>query len=438
MSALQQQLDELRRTLLGAVARGEPLVVVKAPPGSGKSYLVREVAAYLRQRGSRVAIAAQTNSQTDDLVSKLAREFPGFEIVRFHGSGTDPCDLGRNVRWVLKPGDLPSGPCIVVGTSAKWGTINLVEGFDHLLIDEAWQLAWADFMLLAQVAPRFVMVGDPGQIDPVVTIDVSRWATASTPPQAPAPDLILGARATLPVLELALPGSRRLPPDSVELVNGFYDFPFAAWARQEERTFTPGPADDGAADLAIDRLRGGSIAALTLPTPAGGPPLEEDAELAETAAAVVVRMLERGAGIRLDDRRFKLRAEHIGMCATHRVMNARMMDALPPALARDVMVDTPERWQGLERPVMIFVHPISGVTQPSSFDLETGRLCVMASRHQVGAIIVTRDHVATTLDELAPAADQPVGQPDRAGNGLERNRDFWARLGELDRIVASP
>src|SRR4051812_46600667 len=121
MSELQEALDALRRRLLTAVAQREPLIVVKAPPGSGKSYLVREVAAFLRDRRARVAIAAQTNSQTNDLVAKLATEFPQFDVVRFQGSGTDPVDLGPNVRWVRSKDQLPQGPCIVVGTTAKWG-----------------------------------------------------------------------------------------------------------------------------------------------------------------------------------------------------------------------------------------------------------------------------------------------------------------------------
>ena len=49
--------------------------------------------------------------------------------------------------------------------------------------------------------------------------------------------------------------------------------------------------------------------------------------------------------------------------------------------------------------------------------------------------MVSRDHVATTLQELAPAADQAVGLPDRSGSGLERNRDFWALLAERGRIA---
>jgi hypothetical protein len=413
------------------------LVIVKAPPGSGKSYLIRETAAYLWSRKRRVAIAAQTNSQTDDLSKKLGEEFGGVQVVRFHGSGTEPKELGANVVWAEKPDELPSGPCIVVGTTAKWGLVSLHEPFDFLLVDEAWQMAWADFMLLGQVAPRFVMVGDPGQIDPVVTIDVSRWATARVPPQAPAPDLLLGARATLPLLQLELPASRRLPADSVEIVNGFYDFPFESWAGPKDRRYKPAPAaDDDGLDRVIDRLRVGSIAVLTLPTPPAGPPLEQDVEVAETAARLAARMLNRGAELEIDGRRFPLGTEHIGMSATHRIMNARMEDALGPSVGRDVMVDTPERWQGLERPVMVVVHPISGETRPSGFDLETGRLCVMASRHQVGVVVVTRDHVAQTLEEMAPLPDQAVGLPDRTGSGLERHRDFWASLLERQQVVS--
>ena len=63
-----------------------------------------------------------------------------------------------------------------------------------------------------------------------------------------------------------------------------------------------------------------------------------------------------------------------------------------------IQVTTPERWQGLQRAVMIAVHPLSGVQTPSAFDLETGRLCVMASRHKAACIFITRDHVGDTLN----------------------------------------
>ncbi len=57
-----------------------------------------------------------------------------------------------------------------------------LDPFELLFVDEAWQMAWCDFMLLQQVASKFVLIGDPGQIPPVVTIPTQRWETS---PRAP-------------------------------------------------------------------------------------------------------------------------------------------------------------------------------------------------------------------------------------------------------------
>ena len=39
----------------------------------------------------------------------------------------------------------------------------------------------------------------------------------------------------------------------------------------------------------------------------------------------------------------------------------------------------------------------------------------MASRHQVGLIVITRDHVGASLEEFIPQAAQAPGQPDVSG-----------------------
>jgi hypothetical protein len=116
-------------------------------------------------------------------------------------------------------------------------------------------------------------------------------------------------------------------------------------------------------------------------------------------------------------------------------MNARISEALGP-LARRVRVDTPERWQGLERPPMVIAHPLSGVPQPSPFERNTGLLCVMASRHSVALVIVSRDHVGGTLERYLPVASQPVGQQDEAGRGRAQNLAVWTALVQDDRMVA--
>ncbi len=318
----------------------------------------------------------------------------------------------------------------------RWqGWRSLTSPFDVLFVEEAWQLGWGDFILLGQVSERFVLIGDPGQIPPVVSTDVSRWATAPRPPHAPAPQVILDDE-TIECLHLSLPSTRRLPHDTVELIRSFYGFSFDALARAGERFVEAGGRSRDAADKALDLLRTGSTVAYTVPTPEGGPPLDYDDELAEIAASLVERLLRREATCVLDGTRGTLQPSDIGISATHRIMNGAIEKRLRGKL-RDVVVDTPERWQGLERKVFVVVHPLSGVVRPSAFDLETGRLCVMASRHKAGLVVVSRDHVGETLDEFLPRGEHALGQRDVAGRGHARNLEFWNALARGDRIVTA-
>ncbi|MGH8542890.1 MAG: hypothetical protein ACREX3_04475, partial [Gammaproteobacteria bacterium] len=385
-----------------------------------------------------VAVGTQTNSQADDVCRRLARSYPEIRVHRFASKASTERDLGPSVRWVRETNRLPSGRCVVVGTVAKWGLTSAITPFHCLMIDEAWQMSWSDFMLCGAVSERFVLIGDPGQIPPVVPVPVHRWETSPRAPHQPAPELILDDTG-LVRRSLALPACWRLPFDSVDLVRPFYDFPFGAWARAGERYVgVPSPRHrDHPSDRALDLLSDGSVAALVLPTPPEGAPLELDLEVARAAAGVAARLIERRA-VALDDdngRAAPLRADDIGLVATHRVVNHAIQQALPSELRGQAVVDTPERWQGLERKVMILVHPLSGVTSPSAFDLETGRLCVMTSRHRSGMIVVSRDHVRQTLETHIPFAEQAVGRPDVAGRGHEANLRFWERVERGGRVV---
>lgn len=430
---IEEYVAEQTRALLKYVREEGRLAVVKAPPGSGKTYLLMEAVRIASKERQRVAIATQTRSQADDICRRLMHDF-GITPIRFAAFSSARVKTPYPV--VTDKHDLPDGrPCVVVATSAKWGMISLANAFDVLFVDEAWQLAWADFMLLGQVAGRFVLIGDPGQIPPVVTIDTGRWETSPRAPHYPAPEHIL-RQPPRDLLKLDLPATRRLPADTVDYIGPFYDFPFKALAQPGERMIRlRGPSRDGI-DAALDRLALGSVVALTLPTPPEGPPLEDDAEIADLAAKVAERLLSRGAEVVLGDESGPLEAVQVGLCATHRVMNAAMQQHLPARLRKHVTVDTPERWQGLERNAMVIAHPLSGVTDPSDFDLETGRLCVMASRHKAGLVIVARDHIRQTLDSHLPVAEQPVGRPDVAGRGHYQNALFWSRLVTQDRVVA--
>ena len=418
------------------------LAIVKAPPGSGKTFLLVEEAAWLAGQGARVAVAAQTRSQADDICRRLAERHPTIQVCRWAGSADRGRPLGPSVSWAWKPQQVRPEALVVVATSAKWGVAGAMPGgengrpgrFDVLFIEEAWQLTWADFMLMARASARFVLIGDPGQVSPVVDVDARRWETGPRAPQRAAPEVLLEEGQADPI---ELPRTRRLPHDSALLVREFYDFPFGSEAGPgERRTFHRGAARD-VMGRALGMLSEGTVVAMTLPTPSGGPPLTHDLEAAALAVEAAVRLASGATECEIGGERRTLEPEDVGLVATHRVMNSAMHRLLPAGLRGRVRIDTPERWQGLECKTLVMVHPLSGVVRPSAFDLETGRLCVMASRHRAGLLVVTRDHLRTTLESYLPVADQAPGRPDGTGRGHARNLAFWNALERDGRVVPS-
>jgi hypothetical protein len=424
----------VRDAVLDHVAKPTGVAVVKAPPGSGKTLLLCELVARLK-KSARVAVATQTNTQANDLCVRLANE--GHSPYRFVASGASVAGLPSTVTVISKGTELPPGRSVVVATTKKWGAIGAVQPFDVLLVDEAWQMPWATFMPLSRVAGRFVLIGDPGQIPPTVTVETSRWETSPFAPHRPAPEVVFGIPGVAP-FQAALPASRRLPYDTVQLLQPFYDFSFGAWARPEDRGITIDRRGRGKLDAALDLLCCGSMMALTLPTADFIP--EVDDELVGLTVDAVARLLGRGTQVRIADQSDgpvrRVSAPHIGISSSHRSTNEALSRRLAANGLADVRVDTPERWQGLQCDVMFVVHPLSGVLSPSAFDLETGRLCVMASRHRGGLVIVSRDHVGATLEETLPVADQAVGREDTSGRGLEQHLRLWGALNRTGRIVA--
>ena len=428
---IDQQYSDLRASLTEYLLDGGRIAVVKAPPGSGKTHNLIEVLAVLVKAGKRIAVAAQTNSQADDICERFANAHPAILVDRFTSKDYRlPGDFPGSIGHVTAAKDLHDEPGVVVGTTAKWSLTDLPGApFDLLAVDEGWQMAWADFMQCAKISGRFLLIGDPGQIPPVVTIDVRRWETSPRAPHEATPNIVLADPTITDRFEGSLPACRRLPHESVAYVKPFYDFDFSAYVE-------PGASGvDLPTGHFLDVLSDGRPVLATLPTPVGGPPVEVDHELAAAIASLVEDLLAAAPTLRIDGHLAPLQPNHIGVTSSHRVMNSAIASALG-ARAQHVRVDTPERWQGLQKPMMIAVHPMSGVVSPSPFDLETGRLCVMASRHQAGLIIVSRDHVGETLANYVPAAEQAPGRPDRVGRGHDAHLKFWGSLVADERVRA--
>ena len=129
--------------------------------------------------------------------------------------------------------------------------------------------------------------------------------------------------------------------------------------------------------------------------------------------------------------------KEIGIVSTHRAMNTRLHYRLPKPLQHVVRVDTPERWQGLERKMMIAVHPLSGVTDPTACRARDRPALRYGQPPPVWAPEpATRDDVADTLRTHIVSVDQAVGRADVAGIGHHRHGEFWGRLQDDNRVVA--
>jgi len=269
-------------------------------------------------------------------------------------------------------------------------------------------------------------VGDPGQIDPIVRVPVERWAGSPTGPHVPCPDAFLARHPGTRVVPL--PVSRRLPFDSAEIVQrAFYpDLPFTSEAAMGTRALRVERLAGEQLDRVIGAIaNGASLAQLELPA-AVRP--NEDPELAAAIADVIRRLLDLRATVVDGHTERPLEPGLIGVVCSHHVQVADVVRRLGGALAA-VRVDTADRFQGLERHVMLVHHPLSGRTDVDMFHADRGRLCVMLSRHRTACLILARSGIADRLQGSTIRSDRVLGN-DR--NSAYAGRKAHSRLlGEL-------
>ncbi|MFC8368532.1 MULTISPECIES: AAA family ATPase [unclassified Streptomyces] len=436
-AAAGRATDAILRDTLRGTARG---VVVDSPPGAGKSTLVVRAALELAEAGRPLMVVAQTNAQVDDLVLRLAEKNPDLPVGRLHSSDTDPYDKAldalENVRKSAKAADL-AGLDVVISTAAKWAHVKGVEPWEHAIVDEAYQMRSDALLAVAGLFERALFVGDPGQLDPFSIVGGEQWAGLSYDPSASAVSTLLAHNPELP--QHRLPVSWRLPASAAPLVSdAFYPYtPFRSGTNHGDRGLTFSvPSDGSAPDRVIDEAAESGWGLLELParhTP------RTDPEAVHAVALVVRRLLDRG-GAATSERSpdpTPLTADRIAVGTAHRDQAAAVRAALTELGVPDVTVDTANRLQGREYDVTVVLHPLSGRPDATAFHLETGRLCVLASRHRHACIVVCREGVTDLLDDYPSTEPVQLGTLVKFPDGWEANHAVLAHLAE-HRLVWRP
>jgi hypothetical protein len=151
------------------------------PPGTGKTtYLAREKVIPLMRENLKVLVLTPTNKVADVLVRKIMAEKGGYQnwLIRFGVTGDNEIesagllkDKSFEIRLLKK--------CVLVTTISRF----LYDGFsscklkkydwDVILFDEASMIMLAQmaYVLYQQADCRFIVSGDPFQIQPVVIAD---------------------------------------------------------------------------------------------------------------------------------------------------------------------------------------------------------------------------------------------------------------------------
>ncbi|WP_262281671.1 AAA domain-containing protein [Micromonospora sp. MA102] len=403
-------------------------VVVDSPPGAGKSTLVVRAAVELAAAGEPLIIVAQTNEQVDDLIDRLARKAPELPIGRLSATDYQPTERVKGhetVRVAAKVADL-GGAAAIIGTAAKFATVT--EGvWPWAIVDEAYQMRSDALLRVAGRFERALFVGDPGQLDPFSTVETARWTGLTWDPMQSAVATLLRHNPELPVHRL--PVSWRLPATAAPVVAAaFYPFTgFRAGTAPADRALTltePGPVDRFDATVEVAASAGWALHEL----PARHTP-RTDSEAAAACAALARRFLDRGP-VGFSEQApggVPVTADRIAVGAAHRDQVAAIRSHLGAAGA-GITVDTANRLQGREYDVTIVLHPLSGRRDATAFHLESGRLCVLASRHRHACVVVARAGIAELLDAHPSTERVHLDVPVKFPDGWEANHTMLAHL----------
>lgn len=375
------------------IVDGARVVLVDAPPGGGKTSVLTTLLSQLANRFGNdlpvVTVATPTRVQAMSLYERLT------EFVHH-------CQIDLAVKNLDAPPRPEGAPAwkeiettgrgrIEIRTlaslrMARSGRSRNGTGRRILLVDEGYQATFADVAAAASTFDQVVMVGDPGQIGPVVTVDTGAWESLRRAPHRRAPE----AFATMDfTVRLAMDRSYRLGPETVEAIAPIYPFEFSS-ARPERHLL------DGAGSRVPE------IVAVAVPDVTQS----QDVRLMQ---AVVDRVRDLVGSTAVD-------ADADGTTTTSTVtpsdvavvvaLNTQvtMLTGMLAAVGlEDVTVGTADRLQGGEWRAVVALDPMAGGSA-SVHHLSVGRLCVMASRHTTHLTWVHDSAWEQALDEIGDEA----------------------------------
>ena len=165
-------------------------LLIHGPPGTGKTSVIAEIVKRLVQQGQRVLLAAFTNQAVDNMLKRLDREGFSSYVRLGHERSVDESIQKRLLKSFVEQADplqavreaLRTAP-VIASTTATWSSDKYAppplhaDGeqhpddllqFDVAIIDEAGQLTIPAILGALRFVKRFILVGDEKQLPPLV------------------------------------------------------------------------------------------------------------------------------------------------------------------------------------------------------------------------------------------------------------------------------
>jgi hypothetical protein len=468
----------LSRDQIGAVidGLGAKVQLLQGPPGTGKTQttataVLARIAARC-QPGALVLVAANTHTAVDTLARRIyeverpARDalaarrvvLPSVQIAKVHSGSIDnpiaPSGVDiPSVPSATRVNQLRSGAVLILaGTTAS--LLKMVEeldrrrpwsqgaGFqaDMLVVDEASMMVFPHFLALATCLNplgEVLLAGDHRQLSPILAHD---WENEDRPPAVTYQPFasaynaireIADRQAMSPaaVTRSALELTFRLPPPIVELISRLYlldDIQLravrdaAAEAVNEPASVVVAAGDDPAAEGLGAAWAEGAGLYLVLHD-------ERESRQSNRFEAELIRELLQRAEPPPP-------ADSVAILTPHRAQRSLLSEQLRDQRAVGI-VDTVERLQGGERPVVIVSGTASepnAIAKSAEFLLDLNRSNVAFSRCQERLIVVCSrsllDHIPAELENYQAAllwkslralCTRLVGSADLAGHHVQ-------------------
>jgi hypothetical protein len=423
--------------------RDEGAVTLSAIAGAGKSHFVMDTVKQCLRRRIRVAVAAPTNEQVFSLVRSIAENEPGEPVVFLPARDIElPPWARRPNALTITPAHGATGQPVVVGTIDKLGSarnprsgqIPPIGRFDALIMDESFQANAGRYFGIADIAPKHLCVGDRGQIHPFTTVEAGmQWRGLPEDPLQTAVDVPHANHPTTPAHRF--PITRRLDGRGAAIAKYFYpsDHAFGPAVADGVRELTVGRAialnsRDRALDEGISLAANKGWTYLELPA---RQTLVCDPETAQVIVDLVARLCARTPRLTCErhPNGTHLVTGRIAIGVSQNNQKAMVQALLEHAGLSGVIVDTANQLQGREFDFSVCWHPMAALDEADEFHLESGRMCVMCTRHRHGCVVVGRAGDRELVEGLPPSTPEwPGAESDYILRGWEVHRSIFSAL----------